>query len=182
MYNNYYKRIIKQDFINKFKSKKVPDLEKIVLNFGCQNFSMEKFATTMLALEIITGKKGTVTAAKKPNLLLKIQKGQPAGCKVILKKKEVHNFLIKLNLEILPNIKDFSKFRVTAKQSNFFCQLPANSIKLEEFENLYPLFSVLPILDINIFTTLTKCTGILFLSKSLKLAKNTPAKSKITFK
>jgi ribosomal protein L5 len=169
IFRNYYKQIIKQDFVNKFRSKKVPKLEKIVLNFGCRNFSIQKFATTMLALEIITGKKGTVTTSKKPNILLKIQKGQPSGCKVVLRKKEVDSFLLRLNMEILPRLKTFSKFKVATQQSNFFCQLPANSLKLEEFENQYPLFAVLPILDINMFTDSKNHKKILFAAKSVKL-------------
>ena len=87
-FENYYKRIIKQDLINKFTcyDKNLPEIKKITLNFGCKNFTIQKFAITMLALEIITFKKGTITTAKKPNVLLKIQKGQPAGCKVYFKK------------------------------------------------------------------------------------------------
>jgi len=92
IFGNYYKQIIKQDFINKFCCEKVPELEKIVLNFGCRSFSVQNFAATALALEIIAGKKGTVTTSKKPNILLKIQKGQPSGYKVVLKKKRNRRF------------------------------------------------------------------------------------------
>lgn len=98
-YTNYYKQIIKQDLINKFKcknNKTIPKFVKITLNFGCKNFTIQKFATTMLALELLTFKKSSITHAKTPNVLLKIQKGQPAGCKVILKKKKC--FLLLLDL------------------------------------------------------------------------------------
>lgn len=166
---NYYKQIIKQDCINKFKSKKAPKLEKIVLNFGCQNFSIQKFAATMLALEIITGKKSSTTTSKKSNILLQIQKGQPSGCKVTLKKKEIDSFLVTLNLKILPRLKNFTKFNVSTQQHNFFCQLPGNTLKLEEFENHYPLFAKLPILDINMFMSTKNDKKILFVAKSLKL-------------
>jgi ribosomal protein L5 len=170
-FNNYYKRIIKQDLINKFTfyDKSLPKIKKITLNFGCKNFPIQKFAIIMLALEIIALKKGTITTAKKPNVLLKIQKGQPAGCKVILKKKEIYSFLTKLNLEIFPKLKNFSGFTKNLQTSSLFFQLPGNKIMLKEFENLYPLFANLPILDIHIYINSKQTNKVLFLAKSMKL-------------
>ena len=113
-YKTYEKRIIKQDLINKFQfqnSKKLTQLKKITLNFGCKSFQTQKFAATMLALELIASKKGMVTTAKNPNILLKIQKGQPAGCKVELRNEEICQFITKLSLEILPKLKHFSGFK-----------------------------------------------------------------------
>ena len=55
----YNEKIIKHDLINKFtynKPAEIPELKKITLNFGCKNFPIQKFATTLLALEIITNK------------------------------------------------------------------------------------------------------------------------------
>ena len=179
IFGNYYKQIIKQDFVNKFCCEKVPGLEKIVLNFGCRSFSIQNFAATALALQMIAGKKGTVTTSKKPNILLKIQKGQPSGCKVVLRKKEIHTFLAKLSLEILPKLKTFSKFEVSTQQSNFFFQLSGSSLKLKEFENQYPLFAGLPILDINIFTCTKRQKELSFITKSLKLPTQTGKKKRI---
>ena len=95
----FNKKIIKHDLINKFNYtniQKIPKIQKLTLNFGCKNFNIQKFATTLLALEIIASKKGGLTIAKKANILLKIQKGQPAGCKVTLRKKDIHSFLNKI--------------------------------------------------------------------------------------
>ena len=119
----YYRRIIKQDLTNKFifnNNKNLPKLKKIILNFGCKNFSIQKFATTMLALEMICLKKTAITTSKKPNLILKIQKGQPAGCRVELKNKEIYDFLTRLTLEILPKFKNFPGLKVEQNFSNFF--------------------------------------------------------------
>jgi large subunit ribosomal protein L5 len=87
--NIFNNKIIKHDLVNKYHYKNLqnlPKLKKITLNFNCTNFNTQKFATTLLALEIITAKKGSLTTAKVPNVLLKIQKGQPVGCKITLKK------------------------------------------------------------------------------------------------
>ena len=168
----YEKRILKQDLINKFSfknSKNLPELKKIALNFGCKSFTVQRFAMTMLALELIALKKGTITTAKKPNLLLKIQKGQPAGCKVELKTKEIYRFLTKVNLEILPKLKHFSGFKLEKQQSNFFFHIPGNKLVLKEFENSYPLFANLPTLDVNISTNSTNLKKNFFIVKAFKL-------------
>lgn len=169
---NYYKRIIKQDLTNKFifaNNKKIPKLKEITLNFGCKNMTIQKFATTMLALEIISLKKSTITVAKKPNVLLKIQKGQPAGCKVKLRNYQLYLFLTKLHLEIIPRLRNFHGFKIEKQVFQCFFQIPGNEIILKEFENHYPTFSNLPTLDINIFTTTKNNEELIFLTKAIKL-------------
>ena len=171
-FKKYYTRIIKQDLINKFifaNNNKVPKLKKITLNFGCKNISIQKFATTMLALELISLKKSTITVTKKPNVILKIQKGQPAGCKVELKNDQIFTFLTKLHLEIMPKFKNFNGFKIEKQIYNFFFQIPGNEIRLKEFENQYPLFSTLPVLDVNIFTTTKNSKELIFIAKAIKL-------------
>lgn len=170
-FENYYKKIIRQDLANKFtfhKNTEIPKLKKITLNLGCKNLSLQKFAITILALEIISLKKGTITTTRKPNVILKIQKGQPAGCKVELGTQQIYSFLTRLNIEILPKLKNFHKFNLETQEFNFFFQIPGNSIILKEFENHYPLFSDLPALDINILTNTKNTKEILFLAKALK--------------
>lgn len=169
---NYYNKIIKLDLVNKFilkNNKKIPHLEKITLNFGCKNLTVQKFAITMLALEIISLKKGTITTTRKPNVALKIQKGQPAGCKVELRQNQIYKFLMRLNIEIFSKLKSFRNIKLNKQMFNFFFQIPGNEIILKEFENHYPLFSNLPTLDIHIFTNTKKPEEILFLAKSIKL-------------
>jgi large subunit ribosomal protein L5 len=167
----YNEKIIKQDLINKFKFNnlnEIPYLKKITLNFGCKNFTIHKFATTMLALEIIVKKKSTLTISKHANVLLKIQKGQPAGCKVVLKKKMMYDFLTKLILDILPKLKNFLGFKIKLKISIFSFKLYNNEIVLQEFEEQFPLFNNLPNLDIDILTNSKNKKELLFLIKSLK--------------
>lgn len=171
-FKTYQKKILKQDLINKFpfkNSKNLPELKKITLNFGCKSFTVQKFAVTTLALELITFKKGTITTARNPNLLLKIQKGQPAGCKVELRTKEIYIFLTKVSLEILPKLKHFSGLKLEKQLSNFFFQIPGNKLVLREFEDSYPMFTSLPTLDVNISTNSTSYKKNLFIVKAFKL-------------
>jgi len=169
---NYNRRIIKHDLINKFKYnniKNVPKLKEVILNFGCKNFNIQKFATTLLALEIIASKKSSLTIAKNANILLKIQKGQPAGCKVVIKRKEIYTFLNKMLLEILPRLKNFLGFKIQIRTSTFSFQLLNNEIMLQEFEDQYPLFTNLPNLDIYISTNSKSKKELMFLAKSIKI-------------
>jgi len=170
--NYYNEKIIKHDLINKFnydQQKKIPEFKKIILNFGCKNFTIQKFATTILALEIITTKKSKITKAKQANVLFKIQKGQPAGCKLILiEKKLIYNFLNRLLVEILPKLKNFSGLNIQTKKSGFSFKISSNSMMLQEFEEQYPLFTNLPDLDIYISTNSKNHKELLFLIESLK--------------
>lgn len=165
-------KIIKQDLINKFNYNNVenlPKLKQLTLNFGCKSFNAQKFATTLLALEIIASKKGSITTAKKANILLKVQKGQPAGCKVVLRKKEMYTFLNKILIEILPRVKSFLGFKAQTQASTISFQLLSNEIVLQEFENVYPLFANLPHLDITISTNAKNQKELMFLVKSIRL-------------
>lgn len=173
--DNYCQKIVKQDLILRFtykNFKELPKLKKINLNFGCKNFSMHKTATTLLALELLTTKKPTLTIAKKPNVLLKIQKGYPAGCKVTITKKVMYNFLEKLLVEIFPKTKSFKNLEFYVKNNTISLKLTNDdNLTLKELEEQYPLFSNLPNLRLNIKTNLKTSTKkeIIFLMKSFKL-------------
>lgn len=162
-------KIIKHDLINKYKyknSKNLPKLKNITLNFGCTNFTIQKFAITLLALEIIASKKSSLTVSKSPNVLLKIQKGQPAGCKVILGGNDIYKFLSKLVIESFSNS---SGLKIKIKTSSVSFKLSNREISLRELDNQYPLFENLPNLDINISTTTKNPKELLFLLKAMKI-------------
>ncbi len=87
----------------------VPKLEKIVINMGvgdaAQNSKMLDAAMT--DLELISGQKPVMTKAKKAIAGFKIRAGQPIGCKVTLRGKNMYNFLDKLISITLPRVRDF---------------------------------------------------------------------------
>jgi large subunit ribosomal protein L5 len=174
-FETFNHKIIKHDLINKYSYKNiksVPKIKKITLNFdNCANFNIQKFATTLLALEIIASKKSSITTAKSQNISLKIQKGQPVGCKVTLKKKDIYQFLNKLIITILPKLTNFSVsgIKIKTKTSTLSCRLLNKEIILKELDNHYPLFASLPNLNIQISTTTKNYKELLFLIKSVKL-------------
>jgi ribosomal protein L5 len=170
-YNN---KIIKNDLLNKFKIKNnrsLPQLKKITISFGCTGFlPVQKFATTLLAIEVICLKKGAISFAKRAAISTDVQKGQPTGCYVSMKKKEMFKFFTKLNVEIVPKLKNFSELKMNATKSKFSFTIPGNNLELSELQDLYPLFAKLP--DVNIHVSVTnsrereKCA---FIAKSLKI-------------
>lgn len=163
----YYKTIIKYDLINKFFYKNInelPEIKKIVLNFGNKNIKIKTFAASLLALELITTKKGSLTKTKKPNLFLKIQKGKPAGCKIILKKTLMYNFLNKILIEIVPNMKNFFIFKT--KNKNFSFNLDNKKLLFFELKEHYHLSKTLSYLNITIVTNTKTRKELFFLLKS----------------
>nr|UXN44320.1 ribosomal protein L5 [Haslea karadagensis] len=168
----YYEKIIKYDFINKFNYNnlsELPQLKKMILNFSCQNFTIQKFAITLLSLELITTKKGSITLNKNANAYLKIQKGSPAGCQVTLTKKAMYGFLAKLLVEIFPKIKNISGLKLKTANNTFFYAFPSNTIILTELQEYYPLFNNLPSLNLMVVTTAKTNKELLFLIKSFQL-------------
>lgn len=172
--NTYYQNIIQYDVINKFNYKHIktlPKLEQIVLNFGCKNFNIKKLATALLALELITAKRGELTTAKNSNILLKIRKGNPVGCKIILKKRIMYNFFTKFIVDVFPKIKNFTPFKIQKnklKKKSFSTKL-ANTLIFSELEQNYYLFNSLPNLDITIVTNTKNQKELIFLLNSFKL-------------
>src|SRR5210317_1574003 len=115
---NYYKKIIRRDLINKFAYShldEIPQLKKIILNFGCKSSDIKSVASALLSLELITTAPGSLVKSKRSNVLLKIRKGNPVGCLVVLKKDEMYRFLLKLISEVFPSLKSFTGFSVSKK-------------------------------------------------------------------
>jgi large subunit ribosomal protein L5 len=167
----FYDNILKYDLINKFnynKTKNLPKLKKIILNFGCKNTKFKNLAASFLALELISYKKSSLTKTKKPNLFLKIRKGNPVGCKVVLRNKQMFDFLtITLN-EIFSKEKNLVKINnKNLIKKNFFSFEIYNKFIFNELEKHYYLFNDLEKLDITVVFKIKE--EIYFLIKSFKL-------------
>ena len=169
---NYYKKIIRYDLINRFSYfhlNEIPCLKKIVLNFGCKNVEIKNISASLLSLELITKKRGSLTRAKRSNILLKIRKGHPVGCVVVLKKKEMYDFFLKLSTEIFPNLKDFKGLMTSKKikQTSFSFTLK-DLINFKELEKQFYLFINLPPLNIIIITNSKTKQELLYLLNAFK--------------
>ena len=172
--NHYKKNVIVYDLINKFNYKtikNIPIIDKMILNFGFKNIDSKSLYTSFLALELITGKKGIFTQAKTSNILLKIRKGNPVGCKVVLKKRLMYLFLNKLIIEIFPKMKPLNKILYKNKILNTTSTsfTITNILIFSEFEKNYYLFNNLPELDITFVTKTKTKQEFLFLLNSFKL-------------
>ena len=173
-YFSFYNIIIKKDLINKFtysKTKKLPRIEKVVLNFDCHPRTLKQLATNCLALELISKKPPQLTTIKKPNLRLKIKKGELCGCKVILKKISVIHFIETLSFEVL-NLNKMSYFKLNKKSSKEATITIAHTLQFFGLAHHYQLFNKMDNLNITIITTTQSNTELQFLLKSLKLPVN----------
>jgi large subunit ribosomal protein L5 len=86
-----------------------PKLNKIVINIGVGDATTNTklLDAAMADLEIITGQKAVKTISKKAIAGFKLREGQPIGCKVTLRGKNMYNFLDKFISITLPRVKDF---------------------------------------------------------------------------
>jgi ribosomal protein L5 len=108
MHNSYYlflNKTFKFELINKNYYSiltELPKIKKIVLSFKLNVFSLKMLAIHFLILQnIVEAKKGTIIRAKKANILIKIKKGNPVGCKISLtNNKKISLFLKKLFYEV----------------------------------------------------------------------------------
>lgn len=150
----FHFKTFKYDLINKFhykKTKNISKLKKIILNFNCKNTKLKNLSSSLLALELITNKSGHLTKTKQSNILLKIRKGNPVGCKVVLENKQIFNFLDRFISEILPKIKNIDKLKIdnTINRTSFCFEIN-DILNFKELENNYYIFNELNKLDLTI--------------------------------
>lgn len=172
----YFNSVIKHEYLNKFiynKTVEVPQLKKIILNFGCKTADIKQLASSLLAFELIISQSGKMTKTKRSNILFKIRKGNPTGCSVTLSKFNAFNFLSKMTMEIFPKLKNFSAFNNSKKlKLNTFSYKLKETFSFNELENHYYLFNNLPSLDITIVTNSKTKNEMIFLLKTFKIPLN----------
>jgi large subunit ribosomal protein L5 len=169
---HFYIKTLKYDLANKFlykSTKKIPKLKKIILNFGCKTSDIKHLASSLLALELITNQKGTMTTTKHSNILLKIRKGNPTGCKITLRKNKMLDYLSKILIEIFPRLKSFEGFKFNRKiKKNYFSYELHDTFNFTELEEHYYLFNNLAKLDVTLVTNTETKKELLFVLKSLQ--------------
>jgi large subunit ribosomal protein L5 len=169
---HFYMKTLKYDLANKFlykSTKKMPKLKKIILNFGCKTSDIKHLASSLLALELITNQKGTMTTTKHSNILLKIRKGNPTGCKITLRKNKMLDYFSKILIEIFPKLKNFEGFKFNRKiKKNYFSYELHDTFNFTELEEHYYLFNNLSKLDITLVTSTETKKELLFILKSLQ--------------
>ena len=166
----FYDKTIKYDLINKFNyntSNKLPKIKNIILNFGCKTADVKQLSSGLLAFELITKQKGKLSTTKHSNILFKIRKGNPTGCKITLSNFKLFEFLFNIVFEIFSKLKNFYGF--TQKiNNNVFSYKLTETFSFSELENHYYLFNNLPTLNITIITDSKTKKEMTFLLKSFK--------------
>lgn len=169
---HYYNSIVKYNLIYKFNYKNlknVPKLKKIILNFGCKTSDLKILASSLLALQLITGKKGDLTLSSQSNIVLKIRKGNPVGCKIVLTKKMMYKFFTKLINEILPKLKN--KLLVNKHQTFNTLTCNFNHVLIfKELEKNYVIYNFLKNIQITFITNTKTTEELFFLLNSFKFS------------
>lgn len=110
-----YNKLNRFDLLTKLNVKNIndiPKIEKIVLNLGLKEASINKnkILPPFFAIQLITGQKPILTQAKKSIATFKLRKHSYTGLKVVLRNELMYDFLLRLNTIILPNEKEFQAF------------------------------------------------------------------------
>ena len=121
--------------------------------------------SSLAALEILTFQKSFLNYSKISNISLKIRKGQPVGCKVTLRQKNLRLFLHTL----INNISFAKSKNKNNKKISSFSLMVHNVLVFDVLEKNYRFFRNLSDLSINLTTTNCSSKELKFLLKSNKL-------------
>jgi large subunit ribosomal protein L5 len=172
----YYKRIIRYDisnkFINNYKIQNIPKLKKIVISISCLSAETQKLLEISFFLELIALNKPTLTYLKNHNVLLKMKKGTPVGCKVTLKGRLMYHFFAKILHDLFPKIKNFKKLKIKLKknQKTLTYVVKENASIFPEFKkNFYAFKNNIDTLNITIVTNAKDPEKFFFFLQAFKI-------------
>ena len=172
---NYFKILsekqLKYELLNKFlykSTKNVPRLTKIILNFKFKTNNFINLATSLLVIEIISKQKAIFTLTRSSNIILKVRKGNPVGCKVTLSKKSALYFLDTFLNGVLPKSKNTFYIPKILKNESFSINFKELFL-FEDLENKYYLFNNLNGLDITFVTNCVFKEELIYMISCLKI-------------
>lgn len=164
----YTEKIVKYDLINKFCYKNVkyiPKLKYIILNFNLKKWDTKSFIILLSSLKLITLQTPKITTSKISNVVFKIRKGQPIGCKVTLRNIKMNKFLLKILNKNLTKLKTME-----LNNNSMFSLTLKNILIFKELEQNYQFFKNLPGLNIHIKFDQCSITEFFYLIKSYKIS------------
>ena len=169
---HYLKDIVEYDLSTKFFYKNIKDIpvfEKVILCFHYKNPNYKQILNSILVLNIISNQNNSVLLTlKKSNIVLKLRSGSPVGCKVVLRKIKMLEFLFNFILTILPQDKSFEGVVVNTKLNNTISFDFKSLFIFNSLKNHYILIKDLSNLSVNVTTSSKNLPEFLFLLKSLK--------------
>ena len=169
-YKEYSTKIVNYDLLNKFKFKNIsslPRLSNVVLKFDFKTYDYKLLIKCLSMLELLSGKRGIVITSKKSNIFLKLKKGLPVGCKVILSNNKSLKFLISLinNQKLLGNNYKTS-FNNKESSTNL---IVSNVVNLPQLQNNYHFFKNIGSLHVKLVTTAKNHKELIYLLNSYKI-------------
>ncbi|KAJ1885184.1 ribosomal protein [Coemansia sp. IMI 209127] len=135
-----------------------PYVEKVTVHIRCKEALKNKhhMLSAVMALQVLTGKRGEVIKAKSDASAWKLRKGMAIAAKVDLTGDSMYEFLDKLVEVVLPRMKEYSGLRMDAGDSagNFTLGFDGSAIGLfPEMEIVYDMFPLTTGFFVNIKTT-----------------------------
>ena len=164
--SNYNKNIVKYDLLNKFNYdsiNNIPKLKIIHIHLSLKKPDLKLLLSYLAMLKIVTKQNSFIVTAKKSNIIFKIRKGIPIGCKVTLRKTKMFLFYWKLLNQEFFSINSFKlqKNSVSFQLKKLF--------SFNEIELNYQFFSNLKFLNVNLITTSSNYKQNKFILSSYKI-------------
>lgn len=160
---NFYLTNIRYQLLNKFTYKKLielPKFQKIVLNFESKKIDTKTLFSGLLAFELIANQKGhLIKTAHTTTIIFRIRKGNPAGCKLVLKKNKLFKLFAYFLLNILPKIKQ----KKTNLNKNAFSYKIKETLTFLKLESYYYFFNCLYNLNLTLLVNTKKRADFIFL-------------------
>lgn len=166
----YYKNIVRQDLLTKYNYTnyaEVPRLKKISLSFQVSQSSLRLLLPLMSALTLASFQKPFFIRSKQVNLVLRLKKGFPVGCKVTVRGLKMYDFLERILFLIFHQSKGsmLPFFRLGKKTA--FLNIE-NPFFFKEIEKEYENFRELPKLHLTMDVNAEKKKEIVSLLSALK--------------
>lgn len=116
----WYENIFKKDCIYKFQTFSVckfPSLKKIAVNIN--NNEVKNILPSITTLELITSQKPVFYTARKSIAAFKLREGVLIGSKVLLRKKNMFDFLDLFIFLVLPKVPNLKPFPIVDFSKNY---------------------------------------------------------------
>lgn len=166
----YYKNIVRQDLLTKYNYTnyaEIPCLKKICLSFQVSQSSLRQLLPLMSALTLASHQKPFFLRSKQINLVLRLKKGYPIGCKVTIRGSKMYDFLEQILFLIFTQSKGsmLPFFRIGKKEAFLSIE---NPFFFKEIEKEYENFRELPKLHLTMVANVEKKGEIISLLSALK--------------
>ena len=143
--STHLSKIVLFDFVLKYgvkTTRHLPRLNKVTLSV---KLSSNYKKSVYILIGILTFLRPCLTSSKKNIISLSLRKGDPVGVKIILRKRQIENFLLLFLFEILPSSKNLTP--LIFMDTSLHWQLK-DVFEYEDMSDIYIYIAETPTLDI----------------------------------